>query len=1167
MLRSTGMFANDDSIHSEKNVPSIVRLVRGNMCLMGKDIDSVGNSATTDIITLHREQSRSKIREEKCIEISVNKRKERDGKHFHMTLLTKSEISQTSNCGEDEHKEKKVDQSRQFKKEYYNTFLGDKIKLGSDWYILGIGQDPSRQCFFLVVAYPRGAALRKKLGLPNKDFHVTIAFQEEDVHTCDKGVNSLLFRPSQERDKLNSSLENSISSSVELTAAAGERLLGGKPSAYASNDTKSLANKKDYQGAEILLDAAEILFEKENKYHIKGQNIGKDIIDLLVNVAQTKLVRDMSIFRCQLMGRKGEYEGMIVRTETILDVQRKLLTLQQGNTNASTAQIKEEEEESQQVEASALGYWGYALMKVKNWSDAHVYLEKSYELRNRKIKSGKASSNTMRRLKRTTLLDTKRAEESVAVERILAICCEKIGARAPLPPLTTFPRTAHLFDCGGTAMTNDDLVISGDSALFQIIGDGLTQVIIEEKIDGANMGFSLSASGDVITQNRNHYTSSADHCQFGPLTAWVAEHRSSLVKILTTLDHRQRVPSQGLILFGEWMVAKHSITYHKLPGRFVAFDLYDRLQRKFYSRSRFHKHLMGSGIPTVPVIGVQTFGPYSKSTSNGRVGKGAGDYKKVNPLEHDLRRLLETKSRFRSDGGFVEGVVLRIEEKESSSGGPSKWLQHRAKIVRPDFIRGCQDGHWMRNDIVKQRVDTLFADEYMSAADCYCLSSPTNINDTSISCNKGFRVTYKDGEVCTNEESINPRRQLLVSSDTGHHANTRLPRNFSFLWPSEVAISSTPLEQAHILAFKHAFNICLVVTLTEEEPLPSSWFQDIQGIENKFFPIPNYMPPSVEQMDGITSAVKETVKTGGSVLVHCGGGKGRAGTIAACLLLTFGFAGIRTSIMSDNGGISGEGTKTGSNIAIEHIQKTRPGSIETDFQEQFIRNYACIIWKRADQKELQTITSSVLSDSSKSGSDEAKLELKPKAASEKKEAADLKAERQRLALKTRARRRAPRCIILMGLPGSGKSTFSSCLQETLTENSKEFWTIINQDRLGRKACEKLAGSRGNSKSHRIVLDRCNIFESERSSWLEIMHSPPKGDLSLVYFAASADTCKTRVVSRKDHETIPKGRGQRIVEKMSQEIEPPTASEKKRFGSVHILETFEDAEHLLHLWGS
>merc|ERR1712154_178489 len=120
---------------------------------------------------------------------------------------------------------------------------------------------------------------------------------------------------------------------------------------------------------------------------------------------------------------------------------------------------------------------------------------------------------------------------------------------------------------------------------------------------------------------------------------------------------------------------------------------------------------------------------------------------------------------------------------------------------------------------------------------------------------------------------------------------------------------------------------------------------------------------------------------------------------------------------------------------------------------------------------------------------------------------------------------------------------------------------------GRKACEQLAGRWAKSKDHRVVLDRCNITESERSEWLDILHSPPKGDVALVYFAANAETCTERVMNREGHETIPRGRGGRIVADMSRRLEPPSAQERKRFGSVHVLQTFEDAESLLHQWGA
>jgi len=57
------------------------------------------------------------------------------------------------------------------------------------------------------------------------------------------------------------------------------------------------------------------------------------------------------------------------------------------------------------------------------------------------------------------------------------------------------------------------------------------------------------------------------------------------------------------------------------------------------------------------------------------------------------------------------------------------------------------------------------------------------------------------------------------------------------------------------------------------------------------------------------------------VLVHCRGGLGRAGTIAARLLIELGM----------------EPTK-----AIEHVRSVRPGAIETTDQENFVRNLGTV---------------------------------------------------------------------------------------------------------------------------------------------------------------------------------------------------------------------------------
>merc|ERR1712224_797920 len=107
-----------------------------------------------------------------------------------------------------------------------------------------------------------------------------------------------------------------------------------------------------------------------------------------------------------------------------------------------------------------------------------------------------------------------------------------------------FPRTQHVFNTGGTAV-----------------------VRAEEKVDGANLGLSLTTAYEVRVQNRSHYVSAQSHTQFKPLAGWLDEHSWALCQLLEP---------EVEILFGEWVAMTHTCSYDKLPGYFLAFDLYNK---------------------------------------------------------------------------------------------------------------------------------------------------------------------------------------------------------------------------------------------------------------------------------------------------------------------------------------------------------------------------------------------------------------------------------------------------------------------------------------------------------------------------------------------------------------------------------------------------------------
>lgn len=116
-----------------------------------------------------------------------------------------------------------------------------------------------------------------------------------------------------------------------------------------------------------------------------------------------------------------------------------------------------------------------------------------------------------------------------------------------------------------------------------------------------------------------------------------------------------------------------------------------------------------------------------------------------------------------------------------------------------------------------------------------------------------------------------------------------------------------------------------VVTLMEEfelellgvTALPSLLLS--RGIEWHHLPIRDVdIPESIFEGRWFKEGqrLRTILKGGGRVLLHCRGGIGRTGTIAARLLVEFGF----------------EPTD-----AIALVRKTRPGAIETAAQEEYVR--------------------------------------------------------------------------------------------------------------------------------------------------------------------------------------------------------------------------------------
>lgn len=124
-----------------------------------------------------------------------------------------------------------------------------------------------------------------------------------------------------------------------------------------------------------------------------------------------------------------------------------------------------------------------------------------------------------------------------------------------------------------------------------------------------------------------------------------------------------------------------------------------------------------------------------------------------------------------------------------------------------------------------------------------------------------------------------------------------------------------------------AWGATAVVTLVEAHELTSLGVPDLgerildRGLHWHHLPIADLSAPGPgfeESWPAVAMDLRRSVASGGRVLVHCRGGLGRAGTVAACLLVELGAE---------------------PRDAVKRVRVARPNAIETAAQERYVLGY------------------------------------------------------------------------------------------------------------------------------------------------------------------------------------------------------------------------------------
>lgn len=227
-------------------------------------------------------------------------------------------------------------------------------------------------------------------------------------------------------------------------------------------------------------------------------------------------------------------------------------------------------------------------------------------------------------------------------------------------------------------------------------------LIVEEKMDGSNVGISFNEDGTLMLQSRGHYLRGGlREKQFNLLKQWSSSKQEGLFGVLGT----------RYVMYGEWLAAKHTYFYDNLPHYFMEFDVLDTQTNEFLSTDARHNMLVHTNTAWSAVCPVLVL--------------AEGKFRSVKELSALITRsnfitptsrLLHLEEAARDAGVPVEDAIKHTDPSTDMEGLYVKWeedgiVKGRYKFVRNSFTSAImdQETHWHDRPIIQNKlIDGVF---------------------------------------------------------------------------------------------------------------------------------------------------------------------------------------------------------------------------------------------------------------------------------------------------------------------------------------------------------------------------------------------------------------------------------------------------------------------------